>query len=149
MNSEKLIRCSEAICKMAKESDSNSGKNLQGIIKEVCVVERKSYIDAKETVKYRAELRKWIMEALRAEQHLPASSEFFAGLKRTNGRVNYREVLDELRETGVIDDNIYTQLCEKHRKPGQRLSYGERKPEVTRGLWQEDFDFITPKGALK
>ncbi len=85
---------------------------------------------------------------LEAKTQLPANSEFYAGLKRTNGRVNYREVAEELMERHNIQDSEYAEIVGKYTKPSLRLKYGSRKDENVKRLWQSEFEFITPEGVL-
>jgi len=122
-------------------------ENIAGVMKELIGVEEDTYEAAKETARYRNELRANLREMLENRTHLSADSEFYAGILRTPGRVNWKSVSEELAEKGNVQDSDYNATVEKYRKPGQKLKYGKRDDKkAMRRLGQMEFVFLTPQG---
>ena len=131
---------------MAKRNEDY--ERLNGVLTEILAIEDEALPDAKDAIKARNQLRADLKKMLIARVSLPASSRFYAGLKKTKGRVNYREVAEDIVDRHNIQDSEYAEVVEKHRKPSLRLKYGSRKDGGTRTLWQSEFEFITPEGVL-
>lgn len=120
-------------------------ENLADTLKELIELENGGYKNAKETVKKREELRKYIKDLLIQREELPLSSEFYAGLQKTKGRVSWKAVVEELADKYKIDEKQIEQVMEEYRSEGRKLKYGTRTAESDKVLKQLEFEFMTPE----
>jgi len=103
-----------------------TSKTFPENLKSLIDLEEGNYATAKQTIKQRNLLRKSIKESLTQEQELTESSDFYAGLAKTNGRISWRKVTEELIEKYDLDKKEVGEITECCRNSSSRLKYGRR-----------------------
>ncbi len=116
------------------------------VAQELIRYEQNEFPEIKAALKDRKSRRDNLRELAEKGTELPDSSTVFVALKKTNGRVNYKNVAEEVQEEFNVPREKYEAIVEKHRKPGSILKYDLR--DKRKQFYQEDFDFFTPKADL-
>ncbi len=103
------------------------------------------YDGAKQIFKDRKNLRDKLREGLNNEEELSNNSSNYAGLVKTNGRISWKGVADELAEKYKIDVEELNEILDEYRGKANRLAYGRIEDlKKRRGSRQLEFDFVTP-----
>jgi len=98
----------------------------------------------KELLKKRDELRKKLKGLLEQKQELTQSSEFYAGLKKTKGRISWKGVAEELAGKYDMGEDELEAVLDDYRSDGKRLKYERRSSSEDKKLAQMEFEFMTP-----
>lgn len=117
--------------------------DLQATLSGLMEFEATDFPDIKEAIKNRDEKRKKLKAMLESRENLPDDSEIYAGLVKTNGRILWKDVAEELAIKHNVQDSEYSSLKQECTKPSYRLKYGFIK-DAGKKLEQMEFEFITP-----
>ncbi len=126
--------------KMDKKSE------IESVAQDLIRYEENDLPTIKEGMKERQEMRKALASLLEQKAEIPGNATVFAGLKITDGRVNYKELVEYLAERCKMGKSELQALIEKYRKPGLRLKYGKITEKTV--CYQEEFEFATPKSIF-
>ncbi|MEK6885537.1 MAG: hypothetical protein AABX17_01065 [Nanoarchaeota archaeon] len=137
---------------MAKErpkkqtSKPNVKTNAESVAHDLIQYDSNELPGIKESLKGKRSMMDNLRSLLEEKAEIPANSDVYAGLKITNGRINYRSASEELSNRLKMTPQQYELFLNDFRKPGSRLKYGTKDSETQ--FYQEDFSFITPRSVV-
>lgn len=102
------------------------------------------YAEAKQILKNRKNLREKLRESLKGKETLSNNSTNYAGLAKTNGRVSWKSVAEELARKYKVPETKLDQITEEYRSNSKRLVYGSIVELKERKGKQLEFEFVTP-----